>query len=265
MNKFWTPIEIEQLAKFYPVEGIKYCSNLLNRTESSIAKKALRLKLSAPGGRLKTHVQYEQELFDKELDFVPLEPYAGANVPILHECIEGHKIKISPSNIFQGSGCKICSNRFTRSHQEYAKEIPWEVLDPYIDTRTPITHRCTEGHEWKASPSNIMRGRGCPQCATSGFNPNNPAILYYLKVYKNNSVFYKVGITNRTVKERFNKIDYDSMTILYEVPFDLGSDAKELEQSILTEFKEYRLKNIEVLTSGGNTELFDFDILGFDI
>ncbi len=40
-----------------------------------------------------------------------------------------------------------------------------EVVEEYVDSKTKITHRCKKhGVEWKSSPGNILRGKGCDLC-----------------------------------------------------------------------------------------------------
>lgn len=57
----------------------------------------------------KTHKQYEQQLFDREIDFFPIEQYTKAKDPILHECLKGHIWKVRPDDILKGRGCPKCS------------------------------------------------------------------------------------------------------------------------------------------------------------
>ena len=41
-----------------------------------------------------------------------------------------------------------------------------EVIGKYIGGHVPILHKCkVDGHEWLASPSSILNGRRCPECA----------------------------------------------------------------------------------------------------
>lgn len=262
MNKFWTPTEIELLIKLYPIYGIKRCAFELNRTENSVAKKALRLGISAPGGRLKPDSVYKTEA--SALGLVPLDTYAGANIPIRHKCAKGHVTKIRPSNILQGGGCSVCGNRSPISTNDYRSKIAFDVLDEYVTSSTPITHRCSKGHTWKAAPSNVLRGSGCPSCSNSGFNLNSPAIFYYIKIVKDNLVYYKVGITNRTVIDRFSRDRDKTIIVLYQEYYSKGSEAKEVEQEILSFYSKHRVKIDNFLKSGGNSELFEQDILGLD-
>jgi hypothetical protein len=64
---------------------------------------------------------------------------------------------------------------------------------------------------------------------------NEPGLLYYIRFYNNDIEFWKVGITNRTIAERFSKrmLSGLNMDIIYSIPFDNLSDAYIVEQIIL--------------------------------
>ena len=97
-----------------------------------------------------------------------------------------------------------------------------------------------------------------------GFNYNKPAILYYLKVTGDNGeVAYKIGITNRTVQQRFCADDLSKIEVITTTEYKIGRNAHKEEQRILNEFKEFKW-NGEKLLKSGNTELFDRDVLGLD-
>lgn len=95
----------------------------------------------------------------------------------------------------------------------------------------------------------------------SGFNPKEKAILYYLKV--EDGIAYKIGITNRTVIERFNSKDLRKIEVLSIIEFANGQDAKKEETRILKEYKKYKYQGKKLLKNG-NSELFSFDILNLD-
>lgn len=86
-----------------------------------------------------------------------------------------------------------------------------------------------------------------------------PDFLYYLKVTYNNQVFYKIGITNRTIKERFGS-DMKYIQVLHKIHYKSGQDAYNEEQRILNKFKDFKYVGPDILKSG-NTELFIKDIL----
>lgn len=97
--------------------------------------------------------------------------------------------------------------------------------------------------------------------AISGFNRNKPAILYYLKVL--GGIAYKIGITNRTITERFCKKDLSKIEVLLMIEFANGSDAKKEEARILKQYKNDKYQGTKLLKDG-NTELFRYDILNKD-
>lgn len=58
-----------------------------------------------------------------------------------------------------------------KTQEEYVVEVAIinpniEVVGEYIDSKTSILHKCkVDGYEWYARPTNILNGRGCPECA----------------------------------------------------------------------------------------------------
>jgi len=77
--------------------------------------------------------------------------------------------------------------------------------------------------------------------------------------------FWKVGITGKDLKQRFNTEDRKKITVLYLYQFGNGVDAYKSEQNILKMFNVYRVKDKrKILSCGGNTELFHKDVLQMD-
>lgn len=106
-----------------------------------------------------------------------------------------------------------------------------------------------------------LNGTGCPSCASSGFDVNKPAILYYLKVItEHNQILYKIGITNRTIEARFNLIDLSKIEIIKQKLYENGLEALEWETKLKRLYKHYQYKGPKILSSG-NTELFTEDII----
>ena len=115
----------------------------------------------------KTHKEYLEELFLKEIDFDPVEQYAGAKSKILHECVEGHRWAVTPTNILSGKGCPYCDAVDTDKYVKKLKLVNPSIvcLEEYIKTAIPILHKhlyCS--YEWKARPHDILLGGGCPKC-----------------------------------------------------------------------------------------------------
>ena len=131
----------------------------------------------------------------------------------------------------------------------------------YTGMNNKILITCPTHGDFFQTPASHLNGRGCPNCAEYGFNPNKPAILYYLKITTtDNQVLYKIGITNKTVNERFRAVDLSKIEILKQKLYEKGSYAKEVEKRILRKFYKFKYTGPKILLGHGNTELFTIDI-----
>ena len=177
-----------------------------------------------------------------------------------------------PTDHINGCGCSKCAlsvgnpKYTTKNFIEKATVIfdnkynYSNVLFTNIEDKIEIRcNTCNEVYYQKAS-SHIGGHHACPCHITysGGFKINKPALLYYLSI--NNGELFKIGITNRTVQERFLPYELKSIEIVRILEFSNGKDALKEEQRILSEFSEYKYVGPKVLTSG-NTELFTKDIL----
>lgn len=132
----------------------------------------------------------------------------------------------------------------------------------YKGSHTKIDIKCNIHGVFKQTPATHKKGSGCPKCGGAGFNPLAPAILYYVKVTAEEETLYKVGITNRSVIERFGA-DMPKVTVLKTWDYDVGADAYSAEQTILELNSDFKYTGPNVLRSG-NTELFTVDVGGYD-
>lgn len=133
----------------------------------------------------KSHDDYVLELSIKNPNIEVVGYYVNNFTKIKHRCkIDGYVWEALPSNILQGSGCRICSSKqshlpFIKTQEQYVLEVKdvnpdIEVLGKYINARTPILHRCLiHDIEWEAIPSNILNGSGCSECKKEKFRQSN--------------------------------------------------------------------------------------------
>lgn len=193
--------------------------------------------------------------------------YVDSKTPLIITCGIHGDFKQSPTNHLSGHGCPACSGlerygtegfimRAVKVHDyiySYCKVF-------YIDSESKVIITCPTHGEFAQTPNNHLNGQGCPGCAEYGFNPDKPAYLYYLKIITGtNQILYKIGITNRTVNERFSVTDLRKIEIVKQKLFDKGSDALILETKIKQQYKQYQYTGPNILESG-NTELFTVDI-----
>ena len=117
---------------------------------------------------------------------------------------------------------------------------------------------CSAHGSFFQTPAHHLNGTGCPSCAKTGFDTSKPAILYYLSI--NDGQAYKVGITNRSVNERFTVKDLKSIVVLDTLSFPNGRDAYLMEQKILKHYHNHKYTGTNLLESG-NTELLTINII----
>lgn len=102
--------------------------------------------------------------------------YIGANSNLKWECDKGHLWEATPSSIINGKRwCPTCSREKAR-----IKKIKYSVEDminfartkegdclseKYISFTEKLRWKCKYGHQWAATPKNILKGRWCPECA----------------------------------------------------------------------------------------------------
>ena len=100
--------------------------------------------------------------------------YLGIKVPLRFRCSDGHEWETIPEVILKGHWCPKCSAS-KRGHanrlglpemQSIAESRGGRCLSQeYVDANTHLLWQCGVGHQWKATPHNIKRGRWCPICS----------------------------------------------------------------------------------------------------
>lgn len=187
-------------------------------------------------------------------------------------CREHGIFEQAPRNHLMGRGCERCASlkrglkkRTTAAEQflEKARKLHGDRYDyslsQYKRNNANITIGCPEHGYFQQIPRNHLIGRGCPSCSSTGFDPTLPATLYYLCI--NNGQAYKIGITNRTIEERFSIEDRLKITVIAKWHFETGQDARQREIEILRKHYINRYTGPDLLRNG-NSELFKCDVLG---
>lgn len=94
--------------------------------------------------------------------------YSNKDTITTFECAHGHTWKASAGNVMRGTGCPYCSDRpplDADKVNERLAERGIQLIGKYTSARTKTTFKCSQGHEWDATPDNVMRNHGCPYCA----------------------------------------------------------------------------------------------------
>lgn len=160
----------------------------------------------------KPYAQYVNELSSIYPKIKCVGNYTCATVDALHKClICGTEWMAEPRNILLGHcSCPQCRPNRTKTHDEYVLELKnvntnIEVLENYINSYTPILHRCKkDGNIWKAKPANILfNNQGCPQCKESH---GEKAVRIYLE--KNNIIFERQKTFDDCKDKNLLKFDF---------------------------------------------------------
>jgi len=169
----------------------------------------------------------------------------------------------TPSSHLVGSGCPRCLGRnkttkdFIKESQKVHNNKYYYSNTIYTNAKSKVIITCSTHGDFEQIASDHLSGRGCSSCTKTGFDGAKSAVLYYLSI--NNGEAYKIGITNRTIKERFG-LDMSNIRVLHQIHYKSGKDAYNEEQRILREFIDHKYTGPDLLKSG-NTELFKTNIL----
>lgn len=144
-----------------------------------------------------------------------------ANEKVRFRCPEGHEWETLAYSVLRGIGCPVCSGSAPLTKEvvnERLADRGIELVGAFNTSQTKATFRCSEGHEWKADPSNVMyNGTGCPVCWDGGTDND---IIYIWKMvgkqYKGMPV-YKIGITSARLGDRRIKQVAKEHEVGYEV------------------------------------------------
>lgn len=120
-------------------------------------------------------------------------------------CDFGHiwESSIASRTRSKSAGCPICGNDkilvgyndLKTTHPIIASEADgWDPTKLMAGSDKKMAWKCSENHQWTSAVSIRTRPSGCPTCASSGFDPNSKAWLYFLE--HSEWQLYQIGITN---------------------------------------------------------------------
>ncbi len=224
-------------------------------------------------------IERAREVHGDRYDY-SLVKYVNTNTNIKIICSQHGEFTQRPdSHTSFGSGCPICgvstyAEAQAKTTQQFirdARKMHGDTYDyskvDYVNAYTKVTIVCSQHGEFVQEPaSHANQGVGCPICGAIKSRKNYydvPTILYYLKIDYRGKIAYKIGITSKSVKERYAEDLADpnfKLEILEETMFENGKPAYEAEQELIKRFEQFRYKGEYELLFGGNSELFDRDI-----
>lgn len=151
--------------------------------------------------------------------------YINTKTKVLITCFEHGSFKQFPQDHLKGFGCDVCSGNaqitteeFIRrsklahgSYYDYSRSV-------YTNARSKVVIICPEHGEFLQSAASHARGTMCKQCSfeLQGWGRSDyisicnkkyggKSSLYVIRCTKNNEVFYKIGISVKSINERFSE------------------------------------------------------------
>ena len=158
-------------------------------------------------------------------------PYIDKSTKTLFGCHLGHQWSASPKQVMHRTGCPICGGKLPLLKEEINSSLFGRgiyMVGDYTNAKTKTMFACNHGHQWMATPGNVRRGSGCPECATSGYDPSKSAYLYGIDFGN----YIKYGITNN-LKSRLDRHKRNGpYNILFTKLYETGHIAREVEKTI---------------------------------
>ena len=160
--------------------------------------------------------------------------YVNTSTKTTFECKEGHKWDAKPNDVMRGSGCPHCAGQAPLSKEivnERLLDRGIKLIGAYVNTFTKATFECKEGHQWDATPDNVMSGKGCPHCSRQVTDAN----VFYIWRASEHKNLYKVGISSERVgTKRINQVAKDNGLTPKIVLHVVTTAAREIERMALS-------------------------------
>lgn len=195
-----------------------------------------------------------------------------------------HGIFVQEANShLKGSGCSKCATEsrakllaakaksefVSRSQEIHNNKYSYELVN-YVNATTKVKITCPVHGEYEQRPNDHLAGHGCAKCGyeASGYtkskfkskciqNNNGLGILYILECFNEQERFFKIGITSRSIKARYNS--KRDLPYAYRVIDEIIGDPEfiyDLEIKLHKEHKQYQY--IPLIPFGGHlTECFN--------
>lgn len=221
-----------------------------------------------------TFIIKAKEVHNGRYDY-SLVTYKNIVTPILIKCHLHGIFETTPQSHLSGANCQTCAKESLKMSLEKFKEkshiihqnkydyssVKFDSLKDYIDIICP-----THG-SFKQIANNHITGNGCKECfiLLSGWTRSNFkkrceeyskgfGTFYIIHCFNTSESFYKVGITSKSVEERYkgsNRMPY-KYEVVQEIK-DISDNVYNLEVLIKNYISVNSLKYIPEIKFGGST------------
>ena len=214
--------------------------------------------------KLKTIEQFiidAKSIHENKYDY-SLVDYKHSHTKVKIVCPTHGEFEQSPNDHLSGKGCPKCkgdksrilnqSNTeefLTKANLIHGAKFDYSLVD-YKNARIKVKIICPIHGVFEQTPNNHLSRRGCPKCKgdkqrilnTQKWCENyDTGTLYLLRCYNDIEEFLKIGVTSRSIEERY--YGKDAMPYLYEVLYTYNGDSiivSDLEEYIKSNFDYYK-------------------------
>jgi len=204
-----------------------------------------------------------------------LVEYRGCEIPIQIICPTHGVFVQKPFAHLSKNGCPSCAKSIPNNHSNteefkskanrvHSNFYNYDKVE-YQDAKKFVIITCPVHGDFQQRPNYHLSGNGCTQCykENNGFGrdnfiascKNDIGMLYVIKCCSSTETFYKIGITSKTIRERFRR--FDRFPYQYDVIYHVNGSAEEifnLEKELFRKYKMY--KYTPLLLFRGSTECF---------
>ena len=184
------------------------------------------------------------------------------------------------SSHFQGKGCKLCANTLNQEKRKKGKELftiesqkqhnfkyDYSLVE-YKNNSTKVKIICPIHGIFEQTPKEHVKSKiGCKKCfhefycsfskekwiARCNKNYKGLAIFYIIKCFNEDEEFYKIGITSKSVKQRYKGIK--NMPYNYEIIHEYTDQAEliyDLEKFFHKHLKKFKYNPL--ISFGGSSQ-----------
>ena len=97
--------------------------------------------------------------------------YGGVKQKLFWRCENGHQWEATPDSVLRGTWCRICARYSIKPKytivdmQQFARSRGGECLSSaFKNCNSKLFWQCSEGHQWEARVSHVLRGSWCREC-----------------------------------------------------------------------------------------------------
>lgn len=200
--------------------------------------------------------------------------YTKSKDKVIIICLEHGEFKQEANSHLRGRGCLKCvhvndkETFIKKATQIHNNKYNYSEFD-YIDSYTKSKIICPIHGVFKQTSNTHLDGSGCPSCGKiqSGFsltlfknrcnkNNNGVGIFYIIKCFNETEEFYKIGITSKSIKQRYsNKSRMPYKYIITQEIQDTPENIFKLENIIKKYFLKFKYEPLFKF-HGSSTECF---------